>query len=135
MYDQLEIYAGILFHCLKAKGDGSHGDVLKKIVKCLNNSDVFEKDFPFYIILAYRIRVYVFKSHLMAEMLTVFIFRNRIYKCDDSPQFFTTIIDKMETLDPLKLCSTLNAFFQRSDSLIAYSVGVNVKLQNSWAML
>eukprot|EP00731_Ephydatia_muelleri_P026844 Em0018g944a len=80
-----------------AKGDGSHGDVLKKIVKCLNNSDVFEKDFPFYVILAYRIRV------------------NRIYKCDDSPQFFTTIIDKMETLDPLKLCSTLNAFFQRGD--------------------
>ncbi|KAL5466919.1 hypothetical protein EMCRGX_G031082 [Ephydatia muelleri] len=80
-----------------AKGDGSHGDVLKKIVKCLNNSDVFEKDFPFYIILAYRIKL------------------NRIYKCDDSPQFFSTIIDKMETLDPLMLCSTLNGFFQRGD--------------------
>ena len=49
-------------------------------------------------------------------MLTgCFIFRNRIYKCDDSPQFFYTIIDKMETLDPWKLSATLNAFFQRFD--------------------
>ena len=74
----------------------------------------------------------------MAGKLTVLFFRNRIYKCDNSPQFFTTIIDKMETLDPPKLCSTLNAFFQRSDSLIAYSVGVVLKLlplQNSCAML
>ncbi|KAL5466959.1 hypothetical protein EMCRGX_G031124 [Ephydatia muelleri] len=80
-----------------AKGDGSHGDVLKKIVKCLNNSDLFEKDFPFYIILAYRIRL------------------NRMYKCEDSEPFLSTIIDKMETLDHQKLSSTLTAFFQRGD--------------------
>ena len=62
MYDPstLSLSAGIYY--LKGKGDGSLGDVLKRIVKCLNNSDVFEKDFPFYIILAYRIRQYVFKS-------------------------------------------------------------------------
>ena len=42
--------------------DGSHGKLLKRIVKCLKESDVFEKDFPFYVILAYRIKQYVFKS-------------------------------------------------------------------------
>ena len=36
--------------------DGSHGNLLKWIVKCLKESDVFEKDFPFYIILVYRIK-------------------------------------------------------------------------------
>ncbi|KAL5466973.1 hypothetical protein EMCRGX_G031138 [Ephydatia muelleri] len=77
-----------------AKRDGSHGDVLKRIIKCLNNSDVFEKDFPFYIILAHRIK------------------QNRIYMCEDSEPFLNTIIDKMETLDHQKLSSTLTAFFQ-----------------------
>eukprot|EP00731_Ephydatia_muelleri_P021724 Em0014g315a len=43
--------------------DGSHGNLLKWIVKFLKESDdVFEKDFPFYIILAYRIKLYAFKS-------------------------------------------------------------------------
>eukprot|EP00731_Ephydatia_muelleri_P021736 Em0014g327a len=72
--------------------DGSHGKLLKRIVKCLKESDVFEKDFPFYVILAYRIK------------------HNQIYQCNDAPQFFVTIINKMETLDTNKLSTTLNAF-------------------------
>ena len=43
------------FCSLKGKGDGNHGDLLKKFVKCLNNN-ALEMDFPFYIVLAHRIR-------------------------------------------------------------------------------
>ncbi|KAL5475166.1 hypothetical protein EMCRGX_G027232 [Ephydatia muelleri] len=75
--------------------NGSHGNLLKRIVKCLKESDVFEKDFPFYIILAYRIRL------------------NKIYMGDNAPQFFATIMDKMETLDTHKLSTTLDAFLLR----------------------
>ena len=45
--------------------------------------------------------------------VSCFIFSNRIYMCEDLAQFVYAVIDKMETLDPWKLLSTLTAFFQR----------------------
>lgn len=39
--------------CTQPGTDGNHGELLKKIQK--NFAAVFEKDFPFYVILAHRI--------------------------------------------------------------------------------
>ena len=51
-------------------------------------------------------------------MFNCFIFSNQIYQCNDAPQFFVTIINKMETLDTNKLSTTLNAFLLRFECLI-----------------
>ena len=55
--------------CLKGKGDGNHGDLLKKLVKSLN-SNMLERDFPFYIILAHRIRLCDFLKLVTMIVLT-----------------------------------------------------------------
>lgn len=53
-------YSNYMRNFVKGKGDGRHAALLKKLDRCVNGSDVFEKDFPFYIILANRIKLYVY---------------------------------------------------------------------------
>ena len=102
-------------HCyLKSKGGGSHGDLLKKLVTCIISADLFEKDFPFYVIVAYRIKLYgLLKVLYQVVEFKTFSYSNQIYVCKDSQPFINTCIDKMETLDSLKLSSTLTTFLQR----------------------
>ena len=48
---------------------------------------------------------------------------NKIYKCDNLSSFFHTLIEKMECMDPQRLCSTLTAFVDR---LVLYAAGGHI---------
>ena len=54
----------------------------------------------------------------MSLNVNCFLCRNKIYKGDNAPQFFATIMDKMETLDTHKLSTTLDAFLLRFECIV-----------------
>ena len=61
---KISMYAVTFYSAVKTKGNGRHGKALMKLIKGINIGNIFAKDFPFYIILAHRIRKLYVKIYI-----------------------------------------------------------------------
>jgi hypothetical protein len=81
----------------QVKPDSSHGDVsdvLKKLKTHL--TETFHQDFPFYLILSYRL-------HMMYSA----------YDCDEFKTFIPICISRFETMDPKSIARVMISFVDR----------------------
>ena len=107
MYASIPVHKAILYmsmypctytHVLhKVKSDSSHGDVSEVLKKLKTHlTDTFPQDFPFYLLLSYRL-------HVMYSS----------YDCEELKTFIPSCIGKFEGMDPKSIARVMINFIER----------------------